>query len=137
MVSNSFDSSCMENMYPVSCCTPSHLQLLAEKEALASYLKKVFADQNFWCEITLANGLTFSCFGNRNALAFQQTTREGKQAFCLAKRKQTSHQLEAAGKSVVVPHHQILQQEDAELILFSILEGRDIPDAYHLEQVIS
>lgn len=126
----------MENIYPVSCYTTSQPQLFAEKEALASYLKKVFAEHNFWCEITMANGMVLTCFGNRNAVALQQTTGQGKQAFCLAKRKQTSHQLEAAGKSVMVPHHQILQQEDVELILSSILEGKEVPDAYHLEKVI-
>lgn len=127
----------MENIYPVSCRTPSQTQVLAEKRALSSCLKEAFAEQNFWFELTLANGGALICFGNRNALTLRKAAKNEQQAFCLAKRKQTSHQLEAAGKSVVVPHHQILQQEDAELILSSILEGNDVPDAYHLEQVIS
>lgn len=127
----------MHTIFPVSFRTASQTQLFAEREELSSRLQGVFAEQDFWCELTLANDLKLVCFGNRNALTLRQTTGEYKQAFCLAKRKQTSHQLIAAGKSVAVPHHQILQQEDAELILSSILEGKEVPDAYHLEQVIS
>lgn len=127
----------MKNNFPVSFRTASQTQVFAKKEKLSSRWKQIFAEQNFWCELTLATGLTLICFGNRNALTLRQTAADGLQAFCLAKRKQTSHQLEAAGKSVDVPHHQILQQEDAELILSSILEGNEIPDAYHLEEILS
>lgn len=127
----------MKNSFPVSVCSAPQAYSFAEKEQLFSRLKQIFAEQNFWCELTLANGLTLTFFGNRNALTLRQAAKNELQAFCLAKRKQTSHQLEAAGKSVTVPHHQILQQEDAELILSSIVEGNEVPDAYHLEKILS
>lgn len=127
----------MKSIYPVSFQTAPTTKELGKREEVSVELQEVFSGQAIWFELVLADGLTFTCFGTRNTLTLRQIEEGKEKAFCLAKRKQTFHQLEAAGKSVEIPHHQILQKEDAEMILLSILEGRDVPDAYHLEDVTS
>lgn len=124
-------------IFPVVLGIDSSTHHFSTFEEVKAGLKESFASESFSVEMKLASAQTFHYFGTRDELTLRQIAEGKEEAFCLSKRKQTFHQLTAGGKSVVVPHHQILQKEDAELILFSILEEKEVPDAYHLEQITS
>lgn len=102
-----------------------------------SRLRELLSQPKFWVEMVLANGQTLLCLGTGNTLTVRTFEGEAMQAYCLSKRRQTPHHLEVAGKSVSIPHHQILQREDAELIISSLLKKISVPDAYHLEPIVS